>query len=650
MRKILLSLLLSLQIVLGIKPLSASHLVVGEMSYKHLGNNYYEFTLFYYRDCRPPAQGGGNPGAILADDPAFISIYNGQNFFSFDSVFSTEAVVLPEVNLNACENTSGASCINRIKFVLTKFLPPSSNEYTILNARCCMNESIINIAGPGTTGHRFYCKIPPANVGLNNSAVFSSVSNNIYCQGKKYSIDHSAVDIDADSLSYGFALPDAGGDPNDPKPLLIGGNLPNYGSTNYLPPFSVSNPMPGISIDEKTGMITLNSTIQGTFVVNIYCNEWRNGMLLNTIKRTFIYVIRNCSFEVIAQMGCDTNLVQASKGNFCIANCENKTIQFKNQSKGAIAYHWDFGVNAMQSDTSNVFEPTFTYPDTGKYKVTLIAYGNNCTDSIIQYVAIHEDVLSADFNYSGQLCTGSSIQFTGVANSVNDTIRYWKWDFVNPELWLIRFDENPAVSFDKAGTYHVTYRAFNSYGCMAIAEKNFDLSTVEVSAYHDTIVPKHREVNLYATGADQYLWSIHPSNNAFLSPNNSASTTLFSNNLAQKAIVYVKGTNTDGCTGTDSVVVFFTQGESLFVPTAFSPNGDQLNDEVKPILSGLKLKYFKIFNRRGQEVFSTTNPNFGWDGKFNGQALGIDSYYWVASAENESQIIKIFKGDITLVR
>jgi hypothetical protein len=71
MRKILLSLLLSLQIVLGIKPLSASHLVVGEMSYKHLGNNYYEFTLFYYRDCRPPAQGGGNPGAILADDPAF---------------------------------------------------------------------------------------------------------------------------------------------------------------------------------------------------------------------------------------------------------------------------------------------------------------------------------------------------------------------------------------------------------------------------------------------------------------------------------------------------------------------------------------------------------------------------------------------------
>lgn len=82
------------------------------------------------------------------------------------------------------------------------------------------NKSIINIAGPGTTGHRFYCKIPPANVGLNNSAVFSPVSNNIYCQGKKSSIDHSAVDIDADSLSYGFALPDAGGGPDRSQTII----------------------------------------------------------------------------------------------------------------------------------------------------------------------------------------------------------------------------------------------------------------------------------------------------------------------------------------------------------------------------------------------------------------------------------------------
>nr|MBP6314670.1 gliding motility-associated C-terminal domain-containing protein [Chitinophagaceae bacterium] len=650
MKTTYLFLLFSLLMFCRMEPLSASHLVVGEMSYKHLGNNLYEFTLYYYRDCRPPAQGGGNPAAIFSDDPAFISIYNGQNFFSFDSVFSTEAVVLPEVNLNACENTSGASCINRIKFVMTKFLPPSSNEYTILNARCCMNESIINIAGPGTTGHRFYCKIPPANVGLNNSAVFSPVSNNIYCQGKKYSIDHSAVDIDADSLSYGFALPDAGGGPNDPKPLLIGGSLPNYGSTNYLPPFSVSNPMPGISIDEKTGMITLNSTIQGTFVVNIFCNEWRSGILLNTIKRTFIYVIRNCNFEVVAQMSCDTNLVEATNGNICLANCENKTIQFKNKSTGAIGYHWDFGINGLQNDTSNAFEPIFTYPDTGKFKVILIAYGNTCTDSIIQYVSIYEDVLSADFTYSGQLCTGSSIQFTGAANSLNDTIRYWKWDFVNPELWLIRFDENPAVLFDKAGTYHVTYRAFNSYGCMATAEKSFDISTVHVTAYQDTIVPMQTKVDLYATGADQYFWYKHPSSVVDFSSNNTPSTTVNSYNNAQKAIIYVKGSNIDGCTGTDSVKIIFTQGESFFVPTVFSPNGDNLNDVVKPILSGYKLKYFKIFNRRGQMVFSTTYPDYGWDGKFNGQPLGMDSYYWVASAESEGQGVKIFKGDITLVR
>jgi gliding motility-associated-like protein len=622
----------------------ASHLVVGEMSYKHLGGNTYEITVYYYQDCL-----NGNPPALEGDNPLFVSIFNGQNFFSFDSIYVDESEVLPSQNPNSCESSNTPTCIKKVKFTIIKNLPPSTEEYLIINERCCMSEAISNISLPGTLGHAFYCKVPPSIQGINNSASFAPVSNTKFCVGKKYIIDHSATDPDGDSLSYGFDLLDKGGSNNDPKPIIT--TYPSFTKIPYLPPYTKTQPMPGLSVDEKTGILTLNSLMQGTFAVNIFCNEWRNGVIINTIKRTYIYTIYNCQFEVNAGIVCDTLLNQMTNGKLCLSNCSGKTIEFKSKStNNVIKYHWDFGVAGMVNDTSDVANPMFTFPDTGTYKVTLHVYGANCTDSIVEQVAVYNESPSVDFSVSGKLCTGSELEFT--INSI-DSFSFSRWDFSPSNISLYG---NPCYNrFFTPGLNQIQLTAITPNGCKATRTQEIDLSSITIKAYADTNITTYAPITLTATGAETYQWEVIREFPAPIYPvlNPPAANT---QNLELRAYLkgqidfMVVGMNSDGCGDADTLRINISDKAYYFVPNAFTPNGDNLNDLVKIHLSGYTLINFKIYNRRGQQMFYTQDYTQGWDGTFKGEKMAMETYHWMATLRDANNKKSVVGGDVILMR
>jgi len=81
--------------------------------------------------------------------------------------------------------------------------------------------------------------------------------------------------------------------------------------------------------------------------------------------------------------------------------CEGLAIAFENNSIESDDYFWDFGIDAIESDTSDLFEPEFIYPDTGSFDVMLIAGpGLLCADTSFQTVLAFEPVI-ADFAISG---------------------------------------------------------------------------------------------------------------------------------------------------------------------------------------------------------------------------------------------------------
>ena len=106
-----------------------------------------------------------------------------------------------------------------------------------------------------------------------------------------------------------------------------------------------------------------------------------------------------------------------------------------------------------------------------------------------------------------------------------------------------------------------------------------------------------------------------------------------------------------GCEGDDSINVWVVAQSAIFVPTAFSPNGDGKNDILKPIGIGYRnINYFRVYNRWGQSVFYGTHFNEGWDGRYQGHTADIGTYYWMISITDRFGKEQTMKGNSTLVR
>lgn len=167
-------------------------------------------------------------------------------------------------------------------------------------------------------------------------------------------------------------------------------------------------------------------------------------------------------------------------------------------------------------------------------------------------------------------------------------------------------------------------------------------------AGNDTMVVINQPLQFNAEGGTDYVWAPSTGLN---NPNIKDPIGIYGSEI--DSITYiVEVYNSAGCFDTASVkVTVFKTNPYVFVPTAFTPNGDGLNEEVKPIAVGItKINYFRIFNRWGQLVFSTTTNGHGWDGRIGGKDQGTNVFVWMVSAIDYLGKPIFLKGTVTLIR
>lgn len=127
-------------------------------------------------------------------------------------------------------------------------------------------------------------------------------------------------------------------------------------------------------------------------------------------------------------------------------------------------------------------------------------------------------------------------------------------------------------------------------------------------------------------------------------------------NLGQEVgdyIIYiVRATDSVGCYAEDDIkVTIFKTGPDIFVPSAFTPNGDGKNDIIKPICVGIsQLNYFRIYNRWGQLVFSTSQMGKGWDGTIGGSLQATGNFVYMAQGIDYTGKVIFKKGNVVLIR
>lgn len=162
-----------------------------------------------------------------------------------------------------------------------------------------------------------------------------------------------------------------------------------------------------------------------------------------------------------------------------------------------------------------------------------------------------------------------------------------------------------------------------------------------VNAGPDYLIQAGETVTLTASGNGTIVWNTGDAVSTNVSP---VTTTTYTATM----------TDVNGCIDTDDAIVTIEIdcGE-LFIPTAFSPNGDAVNSsfriKIKP--DCVKELNLKVFDRWGEVVFETTSPDGSWDGKFKGKELdsGVFVYVLEIMLDTDTELQK-FKGNLTLIK
>ncbi len=174
-----------------------------------------------------------------------------------------------------------------------------------------------------------------------------------------------------------------------------------------------------------------------------------------------------------------------------------------------------------------------------------------------------------------------------------------------------------------------------------------------VNAGSDTTVVINQPLQFNATANDPratiFTWTPTTGLN---NPNIYNPIGLYNLSMPDKITYTVSAKTSAGCEGTDNITVtIFRTGPELFVPSAFTPDGDGLNDYIYPICVGIQeLKYFRIYNRWGQLVFSTNVIGDGWDGRIKGIAQSTNNFVYIVEAVDYLGQKHFKKGNITLIR
>jgi len=262
------------------------------------------------------------------------------------------------------------------------------------------------------------------------------------------------------------------------------------------------------------------------------------------------------------------------------------------------------------------------------------------------------------------ICTRTCVSFVNQTDTMAGGPQTYTWNCVGgtPQYSNLK---DPTICYNLPGTYNVVLYVENPYakpnGSSIFVSKYKYIRVVDVPnpkivftpliqtnpLYHpkDTVIRFGACVALTATNAATYEWSP----NYFVSPVTSAHSITV---CPQRSQLYVlHGWNSAGCSFVDSlnVTVIEDCGE-MFVPTAFSPNGDGANDVLRVRGLCLETLTFMVFNQWGEKVFETNDKEIGWDGTYKGELMNTGVFVYRLEGKTYQGKGFSLKGNVTLIR
>jgi gliding motility-associated-like protein len=533
------------------------------------------------------------------------SIDNGTTFFPTNQFNNLSAGIYTVIvkDANDC-STSQTAIITEPNPIIIN--PISTTDITCFGIN---NGAIVLSANGGTT---------PYNYILNPGNISNSTGNFANLFAGNYTV--TVVDFNNCSLSTTYTL-------NEPSQILF----TNIVTTNVTCFGDNSGAMEVIA-NGGTGTInyTINPLIGTQTSPGNFINLFAGNYTISAIDAN------NCSVTTIVVIGQNPEIIISNVryvSPTCWGESNGQIDVTANGGVGTLIYQ----INGGSSQSTGLF----TNLASGYFTISIID-GLNCRKDSILFLSQPDKLSFSNIESEPVTCHNSNdgkISATGTGGNGNYTY------YLRPGLHI---NKHGSFSGLRLGTYTLTI--IDTLGC------EFD-TLVFVSPPLDPLrsTMTKKDIGCFGYGNEgwaevlveggeppyTYLWTTNP-----------AQTTPKADSI-YFGKYFVNIIDALGCEIQDTV--YIEPGpccEEVFIPTAFSPNGDQINDVFQLITAaGLELHQFEIFNRWGQKVWYTNNYYDIWDGTFRGEPCPVETYHYVFHYKCLTDgKIYIKKGDVTLIR
>ncbi len=376
-----------------------------------------------------------------------------------------------------------------------------------------------------------------------------------------------------------------------------------------------------------------------------WSNSTTNQNLTGVGNGSYTVVVtdtRTCTAQATYQVSSPSKLISAIAGNN--PDCHDKATGFAvvTAGGGTMPYHYVWSTVPAQSGIMAVnLKGDITYSVT-----TTDANGCTITDSVALTNPTPVVVTTAPGNVT-------------CYNGNNGTVTIGASGGTGPYQYSLNnvYQQDSVLTGLTAGEY--TAIAQDNNGCFGAT--NFTIgepSSIAVDAGPDQVSVRGQTVTLNGTassanGIIAYIWSPddHLSCTACQSTNANPDTT---------TTYYLTAIDGDTCSAYDSVTVIVLNKVQYFIPTAFTPNNDGLNDYFEVNILGASAIEVSVFNRWGERIYFNAAQHNGllnngdaWDGKRSGKMLPYDTYVYqlkVSYANPDAFPDEVLKGTVTLMR
>jgi gliding motility-associated-like protein len=286
-------------------------------------------------------------------------------------------------------------------------------------------------------------------------------------------------------------------------------------------------------------------------------------------------------------------------------------------ASGGVLYSWGGG------NLSNVNTFTLNQDST----LLVVVSNGDCIDSVYTTVTVLLQPEIVVGTVSPE-CPGETVTMTASSAS--------------PITWSSGGSGSPEIITVSTTQYYYA-TATNACGSVTDSVLVTALSIPVIDAGSDVEITLGSSITLQASGGVTYTWS----------PADGLSCTNCSNPVASPTSTTnytVVGIGVDGCEATDQILVTVVDNPVVWLPDAFSPNGDGYNDVFQVYGSGIAEMTLSVFDRWGNLIFESDNQQQGWDGWYKGEPLGRATFGYTLNGKFNNGNAFEQSGNVTLMR